>query len=385
MLSRPIRKFIAAGLVRGPWNSRWLGPPKHGVRGVEPDLGATLIESGYPPLPVPEPSPSTPPGLLAELHRSSAWDIPPLYLARLRHARYYQPSFAVIDARDRLLHAFSQGWEESARGCNYAFEQVRLRRPRHLPGRSLLLDVKTHSQNYFHWLIEAVPRFQLAERAGCAPGGFEHVLVSSPSMAFHTETFARFGLAPERIVDTAAYPHVECDELVVATEPAMFAYDAAVAGIRAAFLTRDRPVGSPSRLFVSRADAPARRIRNEEELFQRLAPLGFTRVSLTGRTIAEQAEIFHGAGVIVSAHGAALANLVFCAPGATVVELHYPRYTLGLYWRMARQLGLGYAGLQGDTVAAEAGKDPRLADMTIDAEACVALVTEVLKLRPSTS
>jgi len=385
MLSRPFRQFIATGLAHGPWSSRWLGPPKHGVRGVEPDLGATLIESAYPPPPAPGPSPLTPPGLLSELHRSCAWEIPPLHLARLRHARYFQPSFAVIDARDRLLHAFSQGWEESARGCNYAFEQVCLRRPRHLSGRSLLLDVKTHSQNYFHWLIEAVPRFHLAERAGYAPGGFEHVLVSNPSMAFHAETFARFGLAPEHIVDTAAYPHVECDELIVATEPVMFAYEAAVAGIRAAFPTRDMPAGPPSRLFVSRADAPARRIRNEEELFQRLAPLGFTRVSLTGRTIAEQAEIFHGAGIIVSAHGAALANLVFCAPGATVVELHYPRYTLGLYWRMARQLGLGYAALQGDAVAAETGKDARLADMTIDAGACAAFVTDVLKSRPPTS
>jgi capsular polysaccharide biosynthesis protein len=378
MLPRPLRKTLATGLAYGPWSSRLLGPPKRGVRGVEPEMAATLIEPGQPPPPPPEPSPLTPPALLAELHRSCAWEIPPLHVARFRHARYFQPTFAVIDERDRLLHAFSQGWEEGARGKNYAFEQVRLRRPLRVPGRSLLLDVKTHSDNFFHWLIEAVPRFRIAQRAGWNTADFDHVLVSNPGKAFHTETFARFGVASHRILDTAQHPHVECEELVAVTEPAMFAYDAVVSALREAF-PATAGTARQTRLFVSRADAEARKIRNEDELFQRLEPLGFTRVSLTGRRVAGQAEIFAAAEIVVAAHGAALANLVFCAPGTTVVELHYPLYTLGLYWRMARKLGLRYVGVQGLALAAEAGKDPRLADMTIDAEACAALVRRALE------
>jgi len=104
---------------------------------------------------------------------------------------------------------------------------------------------------------------------------------------------------------------------------------------------------------------------------------------LTGRTVAEQAALFRGAEIIVAAHGAALANLVFCAPGTTLVELHYPRYTLGLYWRLARRLGLRYAAVQGLAVPAETGKIPRLADMMIDAPASTALVRRALEQRPT--
>ena len=360
MIPRRLKRPLSALLAWGPWSSRTLGPPKRGLMDTpSSDLKSGIVavrdlEPGHahPPPPAPGDWPWIEPALLTELHRTLCPEIKALRVGHFRNARYFQPTFAVIDARDRVLHEFSQGREESARGGNYAFEEVRLRKPLRVAGRSLLLDARTHSQNYFHWLIEALPRVEFARSAGWTAADFDHVLVSRARAPFHGETLGIAGIDPSKIVDTSAHPHVECDELVAVSDLRMFAYDATI------------------------ADATSRLIVNEEAVFARLAPLGFTRVMLGGRSVAEQAELFAQAEIVVAAHGAALSNLVFCPRGATVVEIHYPRYTLGLYWQIAERLGLRYGAVRGLAVAEEA-PSPRKANMAVDADAVAAYVARL--------
>lgn len=346
----------------------------------EPKAGIVAVcdlEGGHahPPPPAPADWPWIEPALLAELHRTLCPEIKALRVGHFRKARYFQPTFAVIDARDRILHEFSQGWDEGARGGNYAFEEVRLKKPLPLRGRALLLDARTHSQNYFHWLIEALPRVEFARAAGFAVADFEHVLVSGARRTFHLETLALAGIDPAKLVDTGAHPHVECEELVAVSDLRMFAYDATIAALRKLFAPQIAAGAARAgrRIFVSRVDATSRLIVNEDEVFTRLEPLGFVRVTLGTRSVGEQAELFAQAEVVVAAHGAALSNLVFCPRGALVVEIHYPRYTLGLYWQIAQRMGLRYGAMRGLVVGDGAG-DPRQANMTVDAEATAAYV-----------
>jgi capsular polysaccharide biosynthesis protein len=48
---------------------------------------------------------------------------------------------------------------------------------------------------------------------------------------------------------------------------------------------------------------------------------GFTSVTLEGWTVADQAELFSGADIIVGVHGAALTNLIFSRSGTSVLEI----------------------------------------------------------------
>ena len=388
MIPRRLKRPLSALLAWGPWSSRLIGPPKGGVTDTpasDPKSGVIAvrdIEGGHahPPPPVPAEWPWIEPTLLAELHRTLCPEIKALRIGHFRGARYFQPTFAVIDAHDRIQHEFSQGWEAGARGGNYAFEEVRLKKPLVLKGRALLLDARTHSQNYFHWLIEALPRVEFVRAAGWSVADFDHVLVSGARRPFHVETLALAGIDPAKLVDTAAHRHVECEELVAVSDLRMFAYDATIAALRKLFAPQIEAgrVGAKTRLFVSRADATSRLIVNEDDVFARLEPLGFTRVMLGTRSVAEQAEMFAHADMIVAAHGAALSNLVFCPRGATIVEIHYPRYTLGLYWQIAQRLGLRYGAVRGQAISGDAG-DPRQANMTVDAAETAAYVERLLR------
>lgn len=383
MIPRKVKRPLAAALALGPWSSRRLGPPKRGLIDTpptDPRAGIAIVQDleidhPSPPPPNPVEWPHIEPELLAKLHRTLCPEIKALRIGDFRQARYFQPTFAVIDAKDRILHEFSQGWEEKARGRNYAFEQISLRHLHVLRGRALLLDARTHSQNYFHWLIEAIPRIAFAQDVGWTLADFDHILVSNPRRPFHQETFALTGIDPAKIVDTAAHPHVECDVLVAVSDLRMFAYDASIVALKKLFTAQLETSGWAERtkIFVSRSDSDHRRLLNEEEVFSILRPLGFTRVTLSTLSMAEQASLFAQAKVVVSTHGAALANLVFCERGTTIVEIHHPNYTLGLYWQIAQRLGLRYGAILG-TAAGDIG-DPRHADMTMNADSLADYVT----------
>jgi capsular polysaccharide biosynthesis protein len=52
--------------------------------------------------------------------------------------------------------------------------------------------------------------------------------------------------------------------------------------------------------------------------------------------------------VVVGAHGAGLANLLFCTPGTKVLELFAPRCVNLCYWVISNHAGLNYHYLLGE-------------------------------------
>ena len=101
------------------------------------------------------------------------------------------------------------------------------------------------------------------------------------------------------------------------------------------------------RIYVSRQRSGKRRIHDHDSLEPVLDRLGFTTIYPENHTVAEQARLFHGARVIFGAHGSGFANLVFCRPGTTLVELFEPdpARTTSAYWVLSRQMGVRYLPL----------------------------------------
>ncbi len=72
------------------------------------------------------------------------------------------------------------------------------------------------------------------------------------------------------------------------------------------------------KLWISRKNAVARHVSNEEELFMKLK--GWQFVQLEKLPIAEQMQLFAEAKYIISPHGAGLTNLLWSQPGTKVIE-----------------------------------------------------------------
>ena len=114
-------------------------------------------------------------------------------------------------------------------------------------------------------------------------------------------------------------------------------------------------------LFVSRGDARLRRLVNEADLVAELMDLDFEFFLPKSSDHRSQIEAFRSARIIVAVHGAALTNLLFCQPGALVIELFPSNHIKSTYCWLAMRMGLRYRaviGFSGDYLQAFSVKVP---------------------------
>lgn len=193
--------------------------------------------------------------------------------------------------------------------------------------------------NYYHWLLDYLPRLRLILQR---PDLDEFPLVVNQSLAgYQTETLKHLGIAPARLHSLPSGTAVPFRRLLVPELGTLgqHPHPETLAWLRATF--PKRPAERRRRLWVSRQDASFRRVENEADIMALLAERGFEKVVPGQMSVTEQASMFAEADVIVAPHGAALANVVFCAPGAKVVELMPGRHNqLGFFPPLSEDCGL---------------------------------------------
>jgi capsular polysaccharide biosynthesis protein len=104
-----------------------------------------------------------------------------------------------------------------------------------------------------------------------------------------------------------------------------------------------KPASPWRKLFISRADSRARSLVNEAEIAECAAKTGFERIVLSALSVQDQIRLFAEATHVIAAHGAGLANLIFCRPGTVVCEMHSEAYVQWAFRSLAglRQLRYG--------------------------------------------
>jgi capsular polysaccharide biosynthesis protein len=111
------------------------------------------------------------------------------------------------------------------------------------------------------------------------------------------------------------------------------------------YQTIDQPqLSVPSRkIYISRKDAGKRKVANEAELIPVLKEAGFECVQLEKLSFKAQRELMTETAVLLSIHGAGLANLIFMQLGSKVVELHadVDRYN-SCFYHLAEAVGMKY-------------------------------------------
>lgn len=217
-----------------------------------------------------------------------------------------------------------------------------LGRPERVDGVTTTL-VGPFADSYHHWMLDLLPRLDVLDRAGAT---FDHVLVP-PLRPFHRETLERAGIEGDALVVHGRSAYHALERLVLPSLPGQYGQAPLVVCdyLRRLYADEVSSRREDRRLFISRSDDKRRRLLNEDQLLAALESLGFEAVSMAGRTVAEQAELFASAEAVVGPHGGALTNLVFCKEGTKVVELFGPRYTPGCYWAIAESLELSYLPL----------------------------------------
>jgi capsular polysaccharide biosynthesis protein len=175
--------------------------------------------------------------------------------------------------------------------------------------------------NYSHWVLRSLLKLWLVDGE---PALRELPwVVASQLTAFQREYLDLLAVPESRLLRVPQGEVLHFRRLYVPTQ--MLGNRGFLDGVRwlrgklSAFLCP--PSEASERIYVSRADQPRRRLVNEDEVFEALAPLGFRRVALTGMAVQDQAALFSRAHCVAGPHGAGLTNLVYSQAGARVVEI----------------------------------------------------------------
>jgi hypothetical protein len=101
-----------------------------------------------------------------------------------------------------------------------------------------------------------------------------------------------------------------------------------------------KPYDPNKKIFINRPPETGRHIANFNEIRPILEELGFQIEELENKTIEEQIALFSSAAVVVSIHGAAMANIMYCDPRCRVLEVTAAECINSHYYWLATSLGL---------------------------------------------
>ena len=203
---------------------------------------------------------------------------------------------------------------------------------------------------YYHWMFQVLPRLHLLEENGIPLRDVDKFIVNLRVSRFQKETLHLLGIPQNKVIQSQWSPHIEAEELVVATlpeEPPGWA----CTFIRDSFLKSELEAGKGSgieRLYVCRTGTNHRRIINEAEVAACLERYGFLAIQAEKLSIVEQARLMASAKIVVCPHGAGMSNIVFCNPGTKIIEMFSPLGVSPLFWGLANVMGLEYYYLIGE-------------------------------------
>lgn len=199
--------------------------------------------------------------------------------------------------------------------------------------------------NYYHWMIETVPRIRYLRAYEARTGNDVTLLIPDdlPSWADETLTLLEW---PEPKIERGTSSVYHIDRLLIPSFPELFVKD--FRWIRQQIINKTSTVQPPIKpdknIFISRSNAIERRIVNETEIMEMLSKYDFELVRLEEHSLSQNSKIFSNSDIIIGPHGAGLTDLIFCTD-STVVEL-FGSKVKPPYERLASVLNVEYTSLE---------------------------------------
>ena len=318
------------------------GPPA-GVFSLIDDLRANRIEGR-----ILFEAQEVPPAEKGTVLEKTGWDLQmfypwPIAWARISAARLVGPSLALM--RDDKCLALEAVWNEHCYRDDPSFTCLALPPVTNLAGfwTSIL---GRYCENYFHWLTDALPRLACLREFPAET----RILVPPNLRSFQTESLDLLGLT-DRARQTPEI-HLRLETYYFSSPTAMTGVNNpyAVNFLRQSFLPHAASRSRGAYLFVWR-EGKTRGIKNQTDLASFFEKHDWTVVDLEKLSFREQIGLFQEANAICAAHGAALANLIWCNPGTKVLEIFSDRFLNPCYETIARLVNLDhrYVILPGDS------------------------------------
>lgn len=302
---------------------------------------------------------------------------PGAFVATIKNGRVFAydiNNFAVITEDNKFIEEASFQWVDSPVPAhqNMVFQTKGFTKPKKYSGTVFsLLTMGAATDYYFHWMFDAMTKLELLRLSGLFET-VDYFLVPNYKYKFNKEYLAHFNIPEHKVINGQLEDHIQADNLIVSSEVRVdehlpkwccdFFYNSFV---QSPAKKRGR------RIYIARGDAAKnRKVSNEAALIKVLASQGFEILYLTKLSVVDQVNTFNEADLIVAVHGGGLSNLVYCEPGATVLEIFPDQYVRHYFHEICVKRGISY-----DYVLCESEKscdnhfDGEVVGLTVDIDA----------------
>lgn len=185
---------------------------------------------------------------------------------------------------------------------------------------------------YYHWISEVLCRLAMLEMNNIT---YDKLYIPQ-NCSFMKETLELWGIKKEQIIEPFGATYcIQADELIVPSlvsnvdfglkwfscyprkDLMEYVRDKLLKGA----LLKNTSYQFCNKVFISRKDAPRKKIINEDDFFVLLQKQGFEGYELSKMSVTDQILLFYNAEIIVGAQGTSLANCIFCKPKTQIIEL----------------------------------------------------------------
>lgn len=234
-------------------------------------------------------------------------------------------------------------------------------------------------QNYYHWLIEITPRLFLMKDDLSNKKLIIHENISK----FHLEILSKFNfkeiifinddeLLKCESISFTSFPNFYLNQHInISTQPSKIIelnINSKLMKEMKLWFQNKNPLLNESdkiknNLYISRKKAGYRKILNEMELEKILDNNEFEKVFLEDYSFNEQIMLLNNAKIVISIHGAGLANILFMKSKSHVINLISEHHHEFCYMTIADVAGVNYTHINCTGVNLE---NPAYNDITVD-------------------
>ncbi len=219
------------------------------------------------------------------------------------------------------------------------------------------LLINSWTNNYWQWLINFLTRIEGLEHYKEETGIKPKLIVPRNMYAWQIDSLKSLGYGPDEWIVWNQL-RMQVNKLIVPSYRCQYNQQkykrpqsvAALRWLRNRIINNIPDIDSETQsssvnVFISRNKAFCRKIVNENEILKALNHLGFVAYTLEEMTFVDQVKLFSQAQIIISPHGAGLANVIF-SKNPRIIELFGTNIRQGNAY-LTRGLGFKYGCLSG--------------------------------------
>ncbi len=198
-------------------------------------------------------------------------------------------------------------------------------------GKVFSLVQGASGNNYFHWMFDILPRLIILEKI--YPLSEIDYFYCPQIKPWQLQTLSIFKIKEDKIINSNYYRHILADKVLAVSHPwyqkgrilneAKNLPNWIIDEISSKFEVHAKKFECNDKFFIDRRESKYNhcQIINDEDVKAYLKKKGFAVYRVGELNFFEQIYLFQNAKIIIGAHGAAFANLIFCKPNTKVLDI----------------------------------------------------------------